>query len=157
VAKRTNRRLILAGTVQPRFERFFANEVEPHINRDTIVFVGEVGGARKQQLFADAYAFLMPITWPEPFGMVIVEALAAGTPVLAFANGAAPEIIEDGKTGFLVNDEDEMVAAVEKAGTLDPVECRRGAERFSPARVAVRYEATYLEVARTAQPPAARQ
>jgi glycosyltransferase involved in cell wall biosynthesis len=156
VAQKANRRLILAGTVQPRYERFFADEVQPHINGDTITFVGEVGGARKQQLFADAYAFLMPITWPEPFGMVIVESLAAGTPVLAFANGAAPEIIEQGRTGFLVNDEDEMAAAVERAGSLDPLECRRGAERFSPLRVAAGYEAAYVDAARARRAPAAR-
>jgi glycosyltransferase involved in cell wall biosynthesis len=153
VAKATKRRLILAGTVQPRYERFFADEIQPHIDGQTITFVGEVGGARKQRLFADAFAFLMPISWPEPFGMVIVESLAAGTPVIAFAHGAAPEIIEDAKTGFLVRDEEEMVALVDKAGALDPRDCRRGAERFSPARIAAGYEETYLDaVARGTAP-----
>jgi glycosyltransferase involved in cell wall biosynthesis len=129
--------------VQPGHERFFATEIEPHIDGKQIRFVGEVGGARKQSLFAGAFAFLMPITWPEPFGMVMVEALAAGTPVLAFNHGAAPEIVEDGKNGFLVGDEDEMAAKVEEAGRLDPLECRRSAERFLPDRIAARYEAVY--------------
>jgi glycosyltransferase involved in cell wall biosynthesis len=143
VAQITNRPLVMAGTVQPRQERFFANEIQPRIDGERIRFVGEAGGARKQQLFADAFAFLMPIRWPEPFGMVMVESLAAGTPVLAFDQGAAPEIVEDGRNGFLVDNEEEMAARVESAGRLDPMECRRSAERFSPDRVAARYEAMY--------------
>ena len=106
--------------------------------------MGEVSGARKQRLFADAFAFLMPIRWPEPFGMVMVEALAAGTPVLAFAHGAAPEIIEHGVNGFLVEDEDEMAATVERASGIAPEECRRtAAERFAPDQVAAGYERVY--------------
>jgi glycosyltransferase involved in cell wall biosynthesis len=143
VAKVTGRRLILAGVVQPRQERFFSTEIEPHIDGRQIEFVGEVGGARKQRLFADAFAFLMPITWPEPFGMVMVEALAAGTPVLAFNHGAAVEIVEHGVNGFLGENEDEMAALVERAGDLKPEDCRRSAERFSPHRVAAGYEAAY--------------
>jgi len=143
IARAARRPLVLAGVVQPRHERFFATEIQPHIDGQAVQYVGEVGGARKQRLFADAFAFLMPITWPEPFGMVMVEALAAATPVLAFAHGAAPEIIEHGKTGFLVQDEDEMAALVDKAGQFDPLQCRRSAERFSPDRVAARYEAAY--------------
>jgi glycosyltransferase involved in cell wall biosynthesis len=145
VARQAGRPLVLAGTVQPGHERFFADEIQPHIDGTMVRFIGEVGGARKQRLFADAFAFLMPIRWPEPFGMVMAEALAAGTPVLAFAQGAAVEIIEHGKNGFLANDEDEMAAMVNRAGDIDPQECRRSAERFSPDRVAARYEDVYLE------------
>jgi glycosyltransferase involved in cell wall biosynthesis len=145
VAKVTGRPLVLAGVVQPRQERFFAQEIEPHIDGTHVQFVGEVGGARKQRLFADAFAFLMPITWPEPFGMVMVESLAAGTPVLAFTHGAAPEIIEHGRNGFLVEDEDEMATTVERAAEISPAECRRSAERFSPHRVAAGYEVVYRE------------
>jgi glycosyltransferase involved in cell wall biosynthesis len=155
VAREAGRPLVLAGTVQPRYERFFASEIQPHIDGDRIRFVGEVGGARKQRLFADAFAFLMPITWPEPFGMVMVESMAAGTPVLAFAHGAAPEIVEDGRSGFLVDDEHEMAAIVERAADIDPMECRRSAERFAPERVAERYEAVYHERARFAAPTGA--
>jgi glycosyltransferase involved in cell wall biosynthesis len=152
VAKATQRPLILAGTVQRGYERFFATEIEPHVDGQMINYVGEVGGARKQRLFADAFAFLMPIRWPEPFGMVIVEALAAGTPVLAFAQGAAPEIIEHGKTGFLVNDEDEMSALVDRAAEIDPDDCRRGAMRFHPNTVAAGYEAVYRQAAEGVSP-----
>jgi glycosyltransferase involved in cell wall biosynthesis len=145
VATKTGRRLIIAGVVQPRQERYFANEIEPYIDGDQIEFVGEIGGSRKQHLFAEAWAFLMPITWPEPFGMVMVEALAAGTAVLAFPNGAASEIVEHGRNGFLVEDEDEMAARIEDVKAIDPEECRRSAERFSPDRVAAGYEAAYRE------------
>jgi glycosyltransferase involved in cell wall biosynthesis len=151
VAQATGRPLVLAGNVQPRHERFFADEIQPHIDGRMIRYVGEVGGARKQRLFADAYAFLMPITWPEPFGLVMVESLAAGTPVLAFAHGAAVEIVEHGRNGFLVENEDEMAAMVEKASQIDPRECRRSAERFSPDRVAAGYEAVYERVAEAAR------
>jgi glycosyltransferase involved in cell wall biosynthesis len=146
VAKATNRPLVLAGPVQPGHERFFAKEVEPHIDGRQIRYVGEVGGVRKQQLFADAFAFLMPIHWPEPFGLVMVEALAAGTPVLAFAHGAAPEIVEPGVNGFLCQDEDEMAELVEQTAGIDPARCRQtAAERFAPDRVAAGYEAVYRE------------
>jgi glycosyltransferase involved in cell wall biosynthesis len=144
VAKETGRPLVLAGPVQPGQERFFANEVQPHIDGEQIRYVGEVGGARKQHLFADAFAFLMPIRWPEPFGLVMVESLAAGTPVLAFAHGAAPEIVEHGINGFLCRDEHEMAALVEQAAEIEPMRCRQtAAERFAPDRVALGYEAVY--------------
>jgi glycosyltransferase involved in cell wall biosynthesis len=159
VAKETGRPLVLAGPVQPGQERFFANEVQPHIDGQQIRYVGEVGGARKQQLFADAFAFLMPIRWPEPFGLVMVEALAAGTPVLAFAHGAAPEIVEHGVNGFLVQDEHEMAALVEKCAEIEPMRCRQtAAERFAPDRVALGYEASYRKaIAARANAPGARQ
>lgn len=158
VAKAVNRPLILAGPVQPGHERFFANEVQPHIDGRMIRYVGEVGGARKQRLFADAFAFLMPITWPEPFGLVMIEALAAGTPVLAFANGAAPEIIQHGVNGFLVRDDDEMAAVVEQAAEISPDECRRtAAERFAPDQVASAYERVYRRAARRDAGPRVRE
>jgi glycosyltransferase involved in cell wall biosynthesis len=146
VAKESGRPLVLAGPVQPGHERFFADQVQPHVDGQQIRYVGEVGGARKQQLFADAFAFLMPIRWPEPFGLVMVEALAAGTPVLAFAHGAAPEIVEHGVNGFLVQDEHEMARMVDRAGGIDPMRCRQtAAERFAPDRVAAAYETVYRE------------
>jgi glycosyltransferase involved in cell wall biosynthesis len=143
VAQLTGRPLVLAGVVQPGQERFFANEVEPHIDGERIRYVGEVGGARKQRLFADAFAFLMPIRWPEPFGMVMVEAMAAGTPVLAFPEGAAPEVVEHGVSGYLAKDEEEMAAMLDDAGRLYPLQVRRSAERFAPDRVALGYEGAY--------------
>jgi glycosyltransferase involved in cell wall biosynthesis len=149
VARAAGRPLILAGPKRPGFERFFAAEIEPHLDGERCRYVGEVGGAEKHRLFAEASALLMPISWPEPFGMVMVEALAAGTPVIACACGAAPEIVDHGLTGFLVEDEDEMVAAVAAATRLDPTACRRAvARRWASDTVAAAYEAVYLRVAR---------
>jgi glycosyltransferase involved in cell wall biosynthesis len=87
----------------------------------------------------------MSIRLPSPFGMGMVEAMAAGTPVLAFPEGAAPEIVDHGVSGYLVDDEDEMAAMVEEAGRLDTLQVRRSAERFAPDRVAVGYERAYRE------------
>jgi glycosyltransferase involved in cell wall biosynthesis len=137
VAKATGRRLILAGVVQPRQERFFAEEIQPHLDGDRIEYVGEIGGARKQRLFADAYAFLMPIRWAEPFGMVMTEAMACGTPVIAFPEGSAPEVVEDGVNGFLVDDEHEMAAAIGRLGEIDRAGCRAYAERCFGVDLAV--------------------
>jgi glycosyltransferase involved in cell wall biosynthesis len=143
VARACGRRLILAGPVQPGFERFFERDVEPYVDGHLIRYVGEVGGADKQRLFAEALAFLMPIRWPEPFGMVMVEAFAAGTPVLAFDEGSAPEIVEHGRTGFLVRDEQEMAAAVADVAALDPRGCRAAARQWAPERIAAAYEDVY--------------
>lgn len=95
-----------------------------------------------------ARAFLMPIRWPEPFGMVMVEAMAAGTPVIAFEQGSAPEVVEHGRSGLLVGDEEAMAAAVRDVSRLDPDECRASArERFSPDCVAERYEHVNRDIA----------
>jgi glycosyltransferase involved in cell wall biosynthesis len=147
--------LVLAGPVQPGQERFFAAEVEPHLDGDAVRYVGNVGGERRRCLFATARALLMPIRWPEPFGLVMVEALACGTPVIAFREGAAREIVRHGYTGFLVEDERAMAAAVSRLATIEPAACRADAiKRFDKNQVAAKYEAVYARVARTA--PASR-
>ena len=136
--------LVLAGPVQPGQEHYFHTHVAPHVDGDRVRYVGEVGGSQRQELFAGARGLLMPIRWPEPFGLVMVEALASGTPVVAFAEGAATEIVRDGITGFLVSDEQEMAAAVARLSQLNPAECRADAvTRFSPAQVAAGYEQVY--------------
>lgn len=143
VARAAGRPLILAGPVQRANERFFAEQIKPHVDGRSVRYVGEVGGVVKQRLFAQAHAFLMPIRWAEPFGMVMIEALAAGTPVIAFRQASAPEIVDHGTTGFLVEDEQEMAAAVSRVTTLDPARCRAAASRWSPAAIAARYESVY--------------
>jgi glycosyltransferase involved in cell wall biosynthesis len=158
VARAAGRRLVIAGPVQRGHEEFFAAEVEPHLDGRRIRYVGEVGGERKRRLFAEAAALLMPIRWPEPFGLVMIEALAAGTPVIAFPCGAAPEIVDHGVTGFLAGDEEEMAARVADVGALDPERCRQTvAERWTPEGAAAAYEAVYLQAAgrRPAIAPAA--
>jgi len=147
-AREAGVRLVLAGPVQPGQESFFASEVEPHLDGDGIEYVGEADGDAKRALYQGARALLMPIRWPEPFGLVMVEALASGTPVIAFPEGSAPEVVEDGRTGFVVDDEHAMAAAVARLGEIDPEDCRRSCEeRFSVAAVVRAYEDVYRDAA----------
>lgn len=146
-ARRAGCRLLLAGPVQPRHREFFAREVAPHLMGEQIVYLGEVGGVRRKELFARAKALLMPIRWAEPFGMVMVEALACGTPVLAFPEGAAREIVVHGENGFLVFDEREMAEAIGKLDAIDPHRCRETvANRYSVGVVVDGYEEVYNSV-----------
>ena len=139
--------LVLAGPVQPGQEEFFANEVEPHVDGEQIQYIGEVSEG-KGDLYAGARALLMPIRWPEPFGLVMTEAMACGTPVIAFPEGSAPEIVVEGETGFIVDDEHEMAAAVGSLDDIDPARCRESArERFDVTTVAEEYERAYESVA----------
>ena len=120
----------------------------PHVHR-----LGSVGGRRKLELLADARALLMPIRWEEPFGLVMIEAMLCGTPVIAFPRGAAPEIVDDGLTGFLANDVDEMAAVLSSLGGFDRAACRRHAQaRFSSARMVGDYARIYAGVAAAARP-----
>ncbi len=140
--------LVLAGVIQPGQRAFFDSEVAPHIDGDRVRFAGEVGGAPKHALFAGARALLMPIRWEEPFGMVMVEAMACGTPVIAFAEGAARELVVDGTTGFLVADEQTMAAAVSRLSGIAPRDCRRWvATHCDVDVVASAYERIYRSVA----------
>ena len=143
-ARDAERRLVLAGPVQPGQERFFAEQVEPHIDEDSVRYVGEVGGEDKLKLFGEAAGLLMPIDWPEPFGMVMVEAMVCGTPVISFPRGAATELVRDGENGFLVEDEAQMAEAV---GRLDEIDGERIREetisRFDVHHVAELYEDAY--------------
>jgi glycosyltransferase involved in cell wall biosynthesis len=146
-AREAGASLVLAGPVQPGQEEFFANEVEPLIDGEQIRYIGEVG-EEKLDLYAGARALLMPIRWPEPFGLVMTEAMACGTPVIAFREGSAPELVLDGETGFVVDDEQEMAAAVARLGELDPARCRESTcERFDVTAVAAAYERAYDLVA----------
>ena len=144
VARAANMPLVLAGPVHPGQEEFFAREVEPHIDGDAVRYVGEVGDDGKRELYTHAKALLMPIRWAEPFGMVMVEALACGTPVIAFPEGAAAEVVIDGETGFLVDDEQAMARAVERLGEIDRGRCRASVrERFDVASIVAGYERVY--------------
>lgn len=125
VARLAGRRLILAGKIDFKDRAFFEQHVKPMIDDDQIVFVGEADYASKRHLYARSAALLFPISWPEPFGLVMVEAAACGTPVLAFPRGAASEIVVDGVTGFLPATVEEMAACVPHLSAIDPLACRR--------------------------------
>ena len=140
-------RLTLAGPVQPDHRDFFAREVEPLLDGEWIRYVGPVAGAERAHLFSRSRALLMPIDWPEPFGLVMVESLATGTPVIAFNRGSAPEIVLHGETGFLVDSVEEMADAIHCVDELDPASCRESVEtRFGLSRVLDAYEQAYTAV-----------
>ncbi len=140
--------LVLAGVIQPGEQAFFDREIAPHVDGDRVRFVGEIGGEVKRSLFAHARALLMPIRWAEPFGMVMLEALACGTPVIAFPEGAARELVIDGETGFLVDDEDAMADAVGRLGRIEARTCRTWVAEHSDVEiVAEAYERAYRSAA----------
>ncbi len=139
--------LVLAGVIQPGQQAFFDREVAPHVDGQRVRFVGEVGGSAKRSLFARARGLLMPIRWDEPFGMVMVEALACGTPVIAFPEGAARELVMDGTTGFLVHDERAMAVAIGQLPRIDARDCRAWVSQHCDVEVvAAAYERTYRSV-----------
>lgn len=149
VAVRSGRRLVIATKMRhPDELAYYEREVAPLLGPDAEP-PREASLAEATALLAGATALLNPISWPEPFGMVMIEALASGTPVLAFPHGAAPEIVEHGRTGFLCGTEDAMVDAVGRIGQIDRRACRIAAERrFSLDRMARDYLGLYLRVRR---------
>jgi glycosyltransferase involved in cell wall biosynthesis len=143
-ARLAGERLVLAGPVQPGQERYFRAQVKPRIDGQHVRYLGAVGGKPKKRLFAHAKALLMPVRWREPFGMVMVEALACGTPVIAFPEGAAAEIVIDGVNGMLVSNEAEMARAVGRLDSIDPRRCRASVdERYDVTLTAAGYEEVY--------------
>jgi glycosyltransferase involved in cell wall biosynthesis len=147
IAKRVGRRLTIAGPIQDR--AYFEERVAPLIDDDRVCYVGSVGPEQRSDLLASAAALLHPIAFAEPFGLSVVEAMAAGTPVVAYSRGSMPEIIEEGVTGFLVSDVKSAAAAVASAIRLDRSKVRRVAERrFSADRMIDDYLAVYAKILR---------
>jgi glycosyltransferase involved in cell wall biosynthesis len=150
VARRTGMRLVLAGKVEatPQAVEYFKRHVAPAIDGTKVVHLDNVAGDEKALLIARAYAVLAPLQWDEPFGLAMVEAMASGTPVLAMRRGAAPELVTDGVTGYLVNDVDEMAHAVSLAAQVDPWICAAATRaRFSPPVMSASYRRLYEKVA----------
>jgi glycosyltransferase involved in cell wall biosynthesis len=135
-ARAAGKRLVIAAKMwEPAEYRYFTEFVEPLLGPDA-EYVGEVGGDEKAELLADAEALINPIRWPEPFGLVMIEALAAGTPVVTFPEGAAPEIVDHGETGFLCRDDADLAATLHRLDEIDRARCRAAAkERFSVQRM----------------------
>jgi glycosyltransferase involved in cell wall biosynthesis len=175
IARRTGAKLIVAGCVQDKAEDraffaslegafdlvadvrrqpvgsdYFERVMEPILSSDAqVVYIGEVDATAKKHWFRHAQATLFPVQWGEPFGMVLIESMASGTPIVGFRRGAVPEIVKDGKTGFVVDSVDAMVDAVGSIAQIDRRDCRRHVEEhYSIQRMAEGYEAVYERLAR---------
>jgi glycosyltransferase involved in cell wall biosynthesis len=147
IAKRTGWHLKMAGKVDSVDVDFFEERVKPFIDGKQIEFLGEFNHQQKCPLLGGAVATLFPITWSEPFGLVMAESMAVGTPVIAIAMGATPEVIEDGKTGFLCNSVEECIDSVSRLGEIDRQACRdRVIANFSVKRMVDGYEAVYRQI-----------
>ena len=147
IARRANMPLVIAGNVPAEHRAWFDAKVAPHIDGTRVTYVGPVDDAAKNQLLGGARAFLMPILWEEPFGIVMAEAMACGTPVLGLARGAVPEVIEHGVTGFVVDDIDGLVAAAGNIGKISRAACRARVEHlFSDIAVIQGYLRIYEEM-----------
>jgi len=147
IAKAAGLPLRMAGKVDPVDTLFYRDEIQPLIDGDQIQYLGEVSHAEKVDLLGRAAVTLFPITWREPFGLVMIESMATGTPVIGMGLGSVPEVISQGQTGFICQSLDEMVDCVPAAMNLDRQACRDyAASRFSVARMTDEYEATYQKV-----------
>jgi glycosyltransferase involved in cell wall biosynthesis len=147
VAQEAGVPLKIAGKMHDAAEKYyFETEVRPRLG-ERVEYLGEVSHGEKVDLLQNARATLFPIQWEEPFGLVMIESMACGTPVIATRRGAVPEVVDHGRTGIIVEEVGEMVAALAAADDLDPLQCRRYAEeRFSPERMVRDYEAAYRAV-----------
>jgi glycosyltransferase involved in cell wall biosynthesis len=142
IARLADRRLTICGIVQDA--RYFAERVEPHIDGDRVRYLGSIGPAQRAEVLGSALALLHPIAFAEPFGLAVVEAMACGTPVIAYPRGSMTEIIDDGVTGFLVSGAQSAAEAVRRVGRLDRTACRGVAEvRFSVQRMVDDYLGVY--------------
>jgi len=142
IAAACHKKLIMAGIIQDR--EYYDRYVAPHIDNDRVTFAGSVGPVERNRLLGEACALLHPICFDEPFGLSVIEAMACGTPVIAFNRGSMPELIENGKNGFLVGNVKEAVSAVSRIGEIDRATCRRYIERhFTVERMIKEYIQVY--------------
>jgi glycosyltransferase involved in cell wall biosynthesis len=149
IARRANMKIKVAAKVDKADERYFEKEIRHLLDEPHVDYLQEVGEAEKGPLLANAKALLFPIDWPEPFGMVLIEALACGTPVIAYNHGSVPEIIEHGKTGFIVNSIEKAVEALKNIHLISREVCRATFEkRFSDIVMAENYVRLYEKAVR---------
>jgi glycosyltransferase involved in cell wall biosynthesis len=144
IAKRLGMELKIAAKVDPVDREYFHAIIKPLLNNSLVEYIGEITEVEKDDFLGHAYALLFPIDWQEPFGLVMIEAMATGTPVIAFPYGSVPEVLDNGVTGFIVKDSDEAVKVGDQVSSLSRLECRRKfEERFSASRMAKDYVAIY--------------
>jgi glycosyltransferase involved in cell wall biosynthesis len=146
VARRSGRPLRVAAKIDPMDVDYWENEIRPLFRSADVEFLGEIGEVDKPSFFGQAAATLFPIDWPEPFGLVMIESLASGTPVVAMRRGSVPEVLTDGKSGFVCDSVDEMVEALDHLDQLRPDACRREAERFSASAMTDGYLDVYARL-----------
>ena len=150
-ARASGRRLLLAGKVDSADADHFARDIEPNVDGRQVQYVGEADADTKRRLLAGADALLFPIDWDEPFGLVMIEALASGTPVIGLRRASVPEVVEDGVTGFVVDDVAAMADRIGRIGEIDRRACRRAAEqRFNVPRMADDYERHFMMLVESA-------
>jgi glycosyltransferase involved in cell wall biosynthesis len=145
IAQQVGMPLKIAAKVDRKDREYFQEVVQPLLHQNALVeYLGEVGGDTKDAFLGEAYALLFPIDWPEPFGLVMIEAMACGTPVIAYPRGSVPEVLEDGVTGWLVEGVEGAVQAVKRVPALSRARCRQVfEERFSASRMAQDYLRLY--------------
>jgi glycosyltransferase involved in cell wall biosynthesis len=147
IAKRSGRALKVAAKVDNSDRKYFEKSIRPLLDDPLVEWIGEIGESGKQDLLSNAYALLFPIDWPEPFGLVLIEAMACGTPSIAYRCGSVPELVEEGVTGFIVDDLNGALEAVANVQSLDRAECRwRFEERFSAPAMAQDYLKIYEQI-----------
>lgn len=148
IAKRVGMPLKIAAKIDPADRRYFKRVLEPLLNDPQIEWVGEISDKDKDAFLGQAYALLFPIDWPEPFGLVMIEAMACGTPVVAYDGGSVLEVMEDGVTGFVVNEIEQAVEAVARVPEVSRAGCREVFEkRFTASRMASDYINAYMRLA----------
>jgi glycosyltransferase involved in cell wall biosynthesis len=154
IAARAGMPLKIAAKVDRADQEYFKTTIEPLLGQADVEFIGEIREDQKQEFLGNAAALIFPIAWREPFGLVMIEAMACGTPVIAFQNGSVPEVLEDAVTGFIVHSEDQAVAAVPRIGTLDRTRIRDEFERrFTAQHMAQNYLKLYARLIQARQSP----
>jgi glycosyltransferase involved in cell wall biosynthesis len=145
--------LKIAAKVDKSDQDYFNDQIKPMLANGNCEYIGEINDRQKSEFLSGAIALLVPIDWPEPFGLVMIEAMACGTPVIAFNRGSAPEVVEDGLTGFVVEDVNGAIGAVDRLGQLSRQKVRRRfEERFTARRMAQDYLSAYRTLMTAAEP-----
>jgi glycosyltransferase involved in cell wall biosynthesis len=147
IAARAGVKLKVAAKIDNADRAYYESEIKPLLSQGHVEFIGEIDDSQKPEFLSGAHALLFPIDWPEPFGLVMIEAMACGTPVIAYNCGSVPEVIDHGLTGFIVPDEDSAVSAISRLGELDRTAIRRRFDqRFTARRMAKDYVDVYEEL-----------